>query len=74
VTKLLVVVPFLLAQHGSIDPFVFGQTYCFLRQQGVSERTAINQAVDEAWRPNRTSEMLKIDVPVAKQFVETNCQ
>ena len=69
--ELLLVVPLLLAQ--SIDPFVFGQQYCWLRQQDIDRMTAIDRAVDVAWRPKRNVINRDIDVEAARNFIRTNC-
>ena len=70
-TKLLLVAPLLLAQ--SIDPFVFGQQYCRLKQQGIDRKAAIDQAIDTAWRPKRNVINRDIDVEAARNFIRTNC-
>ena len=69
--ELLLVAPLVLAQ--SIDPFVFGQQYCWLRHYGVDRQVAINQAVDIAWRPRRSAVGRDIDVEAARRFIEANC-
>jgi hypothetical protein len=63
----------LLGPQGSIDPFVFGQRYCWLRQHGVDRQAAIDQAIDTAWRPRRSGSAREIDIDAARNFIETNC-
>ena len=69
--ELLLVAPLLLAQ--SIDPFVFGQQYCWLKQHGIDRKTAIDRAVDDAWRPQRSAINRDTDVEAARNFIRTNC-
>ena len=69
--ELLLVAPLLLAQ--SIDPFVFGQRYCWLKQAGIDRKAAIDRAVDDAWRPKRNAINRDIDVEAARNFIKTNC-
>jgi len=69
--EVLLVAP-LLAQ--SIDPFVFGTEFCWLKRQGLSDHQAIDRAVDKSWRPLRNAGLREIDTAKALDFVETNCR
>lgn len=65
------ILPFLLAQ--SIDPYVFGTEFCWLRQRGFDRPEAISRAVDYAWRPRRSAIGRDADVEAAKYYIRTNC-
>jgi|688.fasta_scaffold494952_2 hypothetical protein len=69
--EVLLVAP-LLAQ--SIDPFVFGTEFCWLKRQGLSDHQAIDRAVDKSWRPLRNAGLREIDIAVAIDLVQKTCE
>lgn len=68
--EVLLVTPLLVQ---SIDPFIFGAEFCWLKQSGLSDRQAIDRAVDKAWRPLRNAGLREIDIAVAIDMVQKTC-
>lgn len=57
----------------SIDPLVFGERYCYLRQLGVDEDAARKAAVQHSWLPNRSTVFTKADTMQAAKYIVENC-
>jgi hypothetical protein len=57
----------------SINPFMYGQRYCYLRQLGVDAPSARKAAVEYSYDHYRNSATMKNDTAAAARYVITNC-